>query len=167
MSVFLLYGAAGKIPGSATEQGHEKWIQISDFSFGAHRNVAGKTGSAKDRESTVPSINECSFTKPYDDSSVLLHTEGHVGKGQTAKIELTRTGSDGTITFMKYLLENTLVSSYHFVSSGELPTESYTLNFTKHTETYTPQNLQGTAGSSMTTNYDQATAISGAKPISQ
>jgi type VI protein secretion system component Hcp len=167
MSVFLQYGAPGKVPGSATEKGHEKWIQISDFSFGAHRNVAGKTGSAKDRESTVPSINEISFTKPYDDASVLLHTEGHVGKGQTAKIELTRTGPNGAETFMKYLLENTLVSSYHFVSSGEMPTESYTLNFTKHTETYTGQDLQGNQTSPQTTNYDQATATSGTKPISQ
>jgi type VI secretion system secreted protein Hcp len=166
MSAFLQYGPPGKIPGSATEKGHEKWIQISDFHFGAHRNVAGKTGSAKDRESTVPSINECSFTKTYDDSSVLLHTEGHVGKGQTAKIELTRTGADGTFTYMKYQFENTLVSSYQFISTGEVPTESYTLNFTKHTETYVPQDIQGNPGSPQTTNYDQATATSGTKPIS-
>lgn len=57
--------------------------------------------------------------------------------------------------YVKYLLENVIVSShYNYMSSGAVPLESLTLNYTKIQKTYIGRDSSNKPLSPNTTGYD-------------
>lgn len=154
-----IYIQIDKIDGNVTAAGHEKWIEVHSMSFGVGRGIMSVTpGAVKDRESSIPSISEIIISKTMDETSPLLFIEACVGIAKTMKIHFCRTG-DQTQTYMEYILNNVLISSYSVQGSGDsIPQESLSLNFDKIEVKYTPYGDDHKPGSPIPAGYDMKTA---------
>lgn len=127
------------IEGESTAQGHEQWIELTSYQFGA--------SNPDPRAASAPSVSELVVTKSVDLSSPLLFQA--VGAGTAfanALLDVTRTAAGQTQTYMKYELSDVFITSYSVSSSGERPTESLSLNFTKVEFSYFPQLPNGALG---------------------
>ena len=129
MAIFLKYGS---INGETTQVSHKDWIEIQSMQFGVGRGISSGVGGGSKREATAPTVSEITLTKTMDIASNLLLKEALGGKAVDVKIELTQTDNSGKhVAFLKYILTNTLISSYSISSGGDRPSESLSLNFTK------------------------------------
>jgi type VI secretion system secreted protein Hcp len=112
-------------------------ISISSFSIGNPTSIGSATGGAG---AGKIKFNEFQITKTVDSASpkLLLWCTGgqHIKEGL---ITVRKASKEGPQPYLVYKLENVLVSSYQVGGSGHgdvIPTESFTLNFTKLTIEY-------------------------------
>jgi type VI secretion system secreted protein Hcp len=140
MPIYLKYG--DKIKGEVKEPAHRGWIELQSAQLGSVR----RSRSFDEREGRDESSNvtEIIVTKKNDSTSVHLFNETLSGKGVVAVIDFAR--SDGSV-YLRVEMTGTLISSYNVSGSGENPTESLTLSFTK----VEFKNIPGTP----TTTYDE------------
>ena len=154
MGIYMNYDG---IKGEATQQDHKQWIDVLSVSWGAGRSISTVSGSAQNREASEPTLSEISIVKQFDAASPKLFTEACAGsEGKTVKIELTTTGSP-SVVFCQYTLTNALISSYSVSSSGDRPTESIGISYTKLEFKFTPYDDKNKAGTPTTVSYDLAT----------
>ena len=154
MAIYVNYDG---IQGEATQQDHTKWIDVLSLSWGVGRGINTVSGSTANREASEPSVSEVSIVKMFDSSSPKLFTEACSGnQGKTVKIDLVTTGNPG-VTFCTYTLTNALISSYSVSSSGDRPTESISISFTKLEFKFTPYDGTNKAGTPVTVSYDMST----------
>lgn len=153
-----IYFQMDGIQGDATQEEHRQWMDIISMNWNVARNVNTMTGAAANREASEPAISEVTLTKSSDSSTTKLFQEACTGRsGKEATIHLVTTGNPGE-TYIEYKLHNALVASYTVGSSGDRPTESITLNFTKMDVKYTPFDENNNAKSPMIASYDLSTA---------
>jgi len=158
MPIFMHYDG---IEGNVTAKGYEKWIDCTSAQFGVGRGIASPTGRAANREASAASVSEVVVSKQMDKASPKLLEEGLIGlAGKVVKIAIVRTGKELTELCM-YKLENTLVSGYSVSSSGDHPSESVSLNFTKFEYSYTGSDAAGADATKMKVGFDigQATTM--------
>jgi type VI secretion system secreted protein Hcp len=151
-----IYVKIDGVEGDVTAAGHEGWINCDSMSWGVSRAIGNPTGSAKERESTAPMVQDVSLSKAMDSATPLLFQEACVGKSKPVEIHLVQTGADQLDSYMEYKLTNALVSSYSLSSGGDRPMENFSLNFTKIESKYTPFDDEHNAGSPMSAGYDMA-----------
>ncbi|WP_396190213.1 type VI secretion system tube protein Hcp [Flavobacterium sp.] len=161
MGIYMNYGG---IEGEATQQDHKKWIDVLSLSWGSGRGISTVYDGADNREASEPSVSEVSIVKEFDAASPQLVTEASTGyEGKTVKIDLTTTGSPSDV-FCTYTLSNALIDSYSVTSSGERPTESVSISFTKLEFKFTPYDDKNMAGTPTTVSYDIATTKASSVP---
>jgi type VI secretion system secreted protein Hcp len=153
-----IYVQIDGIKGNATQEGHKDWLDISSLQWGVSRRLATPTGSSINREASEPSVSEVTLTKLLDASSPPIFQQATTGKagGIKTTIHLVTTGDPG-LTYMEYVLENSLISSYSVSSSGDRPYETIMINFTKITMKFTPYDDKNKPGSPVGAGYDLAT----------
>jgi type VI secretion system secreted protein Hcp len=145
------------IKGEATQQDHKKWIDVLSLSWGAGRAVSTTTGSTSNREASEPHLSDVSIVKLFDESSTALFVNSCTGnEGKTVKIDLTTTGSPSN-TYCTYTLSNALISSYQVSTSGDRPTESVSISFTKLEFKFTPYDDKNKPMGSKVVSYDLST----------
>lgn len=129
----ILLNFATKIKGTAILDAHADWITISSMQLGVGRAIS-TSGGGTDRDTSNPSFSELTLTKMTDIASADLFMQAIAGKSLgKAELHFIQTGgstSKGQV-FMKIELEDAIISSYSVDSSGERPTESFSINFTK------------------------------------
>jgi type VI secretion system secreted protein Hcp len=131
MAMYMNYEG---IDGSVTAKGYEKWVELHSFQFGVSRGITTPTGRAANREAGGPQITEIVVTKVQDGASARLYQEAVSGTGdKVVKIDLVKTDKGKFEAYLQYVLENTIISSFNFSSSGDRPLEALSLNFTKIT----------------------------------
>jgi type VI secretion system secreted protein Hcp len=146
--------------GDATEKDHKDWIKVDSVSFSSGRTVVSKTGRMADRDTSTGQLTEITVTKEMDTASMNLFNATCVGNGEKMEIHVTRAGTlddKSEIVYLKYELENALLTSYSFNSSGGKPSETLTINFTKMTMTHTPQDPAAKADPNNTVSVCQGT----------
>lgn len=129
MPIYMNYDG---IEGEITAAGHEKWIELTNFSWGEARGLTGGAGGST-RESGTVSIADVSITKMADCASPKLFVAGATGTvDKVVKIDFVRTAKGEEQVYMQYTLTGTGVSSYSIAGGGEdRPIETMTLNFDK------------------------------------
>ena len=153
-----IYMQLDGIQGDATQQAHQNWTDIKSLSWNIERTMNTLAGAAANREGKQPSVGHVTLTKISDRSTPKLITEAAAGQAtKTAKIHLVTTGSPGT-TYLEFTLSNVLISSYTIGSSGDRPSETITLDFTKIETKYTPTDAGNAGQSPVISSYDIATA---------
>jgi type VI secretion system secreted protein Hcp len=158
MAIYVKYG---DIKGNATHDKHKEWLDVQSLQWSVNRSIATKSGSSQNREASEPSLSEVSLFKEMDAASPKLLTEACTGAaGKKVEIHLVSTGSPG-VTYAEYELTNGLISSYSMSSSGDRPTESLTISFTKIQFKYTPYDDKHKAGDPITVSYDVSSTKSG------
>jgi len=155
MPIYMNYDSLA-IKGDVTEENHKTWIELKSFQWGVGRGISAPTGAAADRESSAPSISEIVVTKDSDSSSPKLLNEALQGEGKTVIIDFCRNapGKAGLQVYQTYTLTNCMISGHSFSSSGEMPSESLSLNFTKIEYKNVPSKATGEAASPETVTYD-------------
>jgi len=145
------------INGEVTAKGHEDWIEGTSLSWSVTRAISSVVGSSTDREANKPIISEVIITRLMDAATPLIFTDACVGKGKLVKIDLCTIGTDKINTFMKYELENCLLSSYSVsCDTNERPFESISFCFTKLTMKFQPYESSGRPASPIPAGYDMA-----------
>ena len=133
----------GDIKGDATDQGHKDWIRLESMSAAVHRSIPE---GAKDQQRTRghTTMGDVVVVRQLDKSSTKLQEA--CAKGDffsEVEIHFCTQVKNKEEPYLKYKLSNAIVASYSFhgVESGNpLPTEEFTLNFTKAEWTYTVVN---------------------------
>ncbi len=145
------------IQGDATHETHKQWMDIDAIHWDVSRNMNTSAGSTANREASEPTVSEMVLTKVSDASSTKLFQEACSGNtGKKAVIHLVTTGSPGD-TYIEYSLTNTLIANYSVDTSGDRPTETIRLNFTKMEVKYIPYDEMNNPKSPMIASYDLTT----------
>jgi len=131
-AIFMQYG---DIKGESTAKDHDEWINVESFQFGVSREFSSSGGSGGGRTASNPNFQEISVTKETDKTTPEIFGEAVAGKNALVTIDFTQScGSAGQITYLRYVLTNTQVSSFNISgsgSSGDTPTENLSLNYQK------------------------------------
>jgi type VI secretion system secreted protein Hcp len=143
--------------GDATEKGHADWIKVDAVSLSAGRTIHTLMGRVSDRQADPGHVSEMTITKEMDTASMNLFKATCVGAGEKMEIDVTRAGTTqdaAEIVYLKYTLENALITGYSFNSTGNKPSETLTLNFTKITMAYTPQDAAAKGTGTIPVTFD-------------
>lgn len=143
------------IKGESTDDKHKDWIEISSFSQGVSQPTSGTASSVGGGTTERCYHQDFSISKEMDISSpdiALACCEGkHV---KEVLVELCRAGG-AKLPYMKYTMNNVVISSYSPAGGGGVPTESVTFNYGKIKWEYTQQKRAGgLAGGKKTTGWD-------------
>jgi type VI secretion system secreted protein Hcp len=151
MALYMKYGS---VKGAVTTDGFKDWIELNSFQWGVGRAIGTAARGAASREHSEPNLSEVHVTKRGDVSTPKLFLDSVAGKlDSKVTIKFTTTTKGKVETFLTYELENTGISGYSVNSSGDMPIESLTLNFTKITKTFTAHD-PSIGGSPETVGYD-------------
>ena len=143
------------VEGDVQLKDYEGCIEVLSFQDGVEREINSQVGAGRDV--LLPSFADITLTKKMDRASVPLRREAVDGGDMNWSIHFL---AEGETPCEYYTIELTeaRISSHHMSSSGELPVESMSLNFTKVQYTYFLQNEQGACGAPITWGYDLETA---------
>jgi type VI secretion system secreted protein Hcp len=151
MAIYMKYG---DVKGGVTTDGFKDWIELNSFHWGASRSIGTAARGSTSREHSEPNLSEVTVTKVGDIATPKLFLDSVAGKlDNKVTIKFTTTTKGKIETFLTYELENTGLSGYSMSSSGDMPTESLSLNFTKITKTFSGMD-PGVSGSPETVGYD-------------
>ena len=155
------YDAFLKIDGIEDESEdakHGKEIQLSSFTWGSSQ--PGTFGAGGGGGGGKVSFQDFHFTKELSKATLKLKVFHNSGK-HIPKATLTlrkATGSGGQQDYYKITFEDVLISSYNASGvgshGGPVPTESWSMAFTKYEEEYFVQDKGGKLASAGTVNWD-------------
>lgn len=139
------------ITGEVTAKNFTGDIQINSFQWGVGRAISGLgTG----RVLGMPSLSEIVITKMLDKASPTLVNDLLTGVS-TPEVDIFFVNNGrNSQTYAEYKLQNVLISSYSVSSSGDRPTESLSLNFSKITFSVIPLTSTGLPGMPISTTFD-------------
>ncbi len=155
MAIYLQYGS---VKGEVTEPGHTDWIELSNFSWSANRNITTNVGAAASREVTNPFVGDAQCNKRTDTATIDCFKKALAGVAETAKVEFTQTIAGEARVYLVITMEETLLSSFTISGSMEGWTdEAIALNFTKIEVKYTGTSSAAEAAGQLVGNFDLKT----------
>ena len=129
-----------ELKGDVKAAGYEGWIELQSAQIGVNRQITSPTGRGSHRGASQPAVQEIVISKSQDDASTALFKESLDGTGKLIVIVFVK--EDGT-TYMKLVLQNTLILSYsvsgHGGDASSGPMESFSLNFSNITYETSPK----------------------------
>ena len=142
------------IDGEYAVRGHEKWINLESWSFGATQ--AGTGGGGGGAGKVI--MQDFHFTKNVDKASPKLFESVTTGKHiKDATLEICRT-SEGQSQSQCYLIikfTDVVISGYQLGGSGDtIPTDQISFNFAKIELEYKPQKPDGSLDAPVKAGYD-------------
>ena len=134
------------VDGGSQSEKFVKWITLESFSWGETQVVASNSDGAATGK---PQASALKVAGPVQQSSPKLMVACAAGTHfQKVQLVVINTRNNAS-PFLKFELEEVLVSSYEVGgngSSNQLPSDNFSLNFVKLTESFVPQNRDGTLG---------------------
>jgi type VI secretion system secreted protein Hcp len=153
-----IYMKYDTIKGEVTASDYKDWIEVNSIQWGVGRGISSPTGGTSDREASAPNISEIVISKLQDVSSPYFFAEATFGEGKKVELHLVKTDDARLQPYLQITLDNCMISSYSQTSSGDRPSESLSLNFTKITLAYITQNSLGQTVTK-TVSYDLAKGV--------
>jgi type VI secretion system secreted protein Hcp len=144
------------IKGESTDDKHKGSIHIESFSWGVTNPSPGGGGGGGGGAGKA-TFQDFHFTKSEDSTSPELFLRCASGQRIKKATLYVREAAARGGEFLQVELENLLVSSFSQAGSGDTPSESISLNFTKITFSHTPLSTDGTAPGVVRTGWDLAT----------
>lgn len=145
------------IDGESTDDQHRNQIEILSFSWGQSNpgitnQAYGAGGGGGAGKATFQDIHfTASASKATPKLMLAAATGQHI---KSAKLFVRKAG-ERQQDYYKIELQDVLVSSYQAGGQGgSVPTDSFSLNFTKIQFEYSPQSPDGTLGSPIKAGYD-------------
>jgi type VI secretion system secreted protein Hcp len=160
MAIYLKFG---NVKGNVTAKGFEKHIAVDSVRFKVTRTVSMESGNLSNRESAKPKLSPITLVKRADSSVAAIFKEAVSGaSGQEATLTFVRTGKDGLMPYMSYVLTDCIVSGYDINAFGDTePSESISLSYSKIVASYTDHDATNKAGTPMRVMYDLAKGEAG------
>lgn len=163
MAVFAKYDG---VDGESQDANHDKWIDVLSLDWGAHRPGGSSTGQSRRRGAAV--VEDMFLAIDYEKASPKLLEK--CLKGEVVpklEVELTATYGGARVTYLKYELENVMVTSYQVNASGNdeagPPTVVVANNFEEIKVTYTEFDDTGAAKGNVETEHKVERAPAGSK----
>jgi type VI secretion system secreted protein Hcp len=144
------------VKGESQDSSHQGWIEILSFQLGASNpsTIGSATGGAGGGKAT---LSEFTLTKNTDASSPNLFQGCCSGVHyKKATIALRKAGGTALV-YLQYDFTEVFISSVYWsgsAGSGDTPNESVSLAYGSINVTYTPQKVDGTAGSAVVAGWD-------------
>lgn len=145
------------IDGESADTQHRNQIEITSFSWGASNpgitnQAYGASGGGGAGKATFQDIHFTASTSKATPKLMLAAATGqHI---KSAKLFVRKSG-ERQQDFYKIELQDVLVSSYQASGNGgTVPTDSFSLNFTKIQFEYSPQGADGTLDTPIKAGYD-------------
>lgn len=144
------------IKGESSDSKHKGEIDIESFSWGMAQTGSGHRAAGSG--SGKVEVSDVTIQKVIDKSSpslMLACANGkHVAKGTIT----VRKAGENPLDYLTIDLENVFVSNYHTsgANSGDVPTETVTLNFVKMKLEYWTQTDKGAKGENANFSWDVA-----------
>jgi type VI secretion system secreted protein Hcp len=149
-----IYMKFGDIKGQVTTDGFKDWIELNSIQLGVSRSVYSGAGGAA-REGSHPQISDITVSKVMDIASPSLYQDAVAGAFDAkVNIKLTTTTKNKVDTYLEYELTDCGVASFSMSTGGDLPSESYSLSFTKIMVTPSPLDAQGSPKKGAVVTYD-------------
>jgi len=142
------------IAGGSQISGYEGWVELDSMSFGVNRTIAMTVGTSSNPEATLPALSYVTVTKTMDKSSNHLFAAACGSKQSLGivQIHICTNGPDYK-PLVKYNFDNAMARGHHqAVSGSSIPSEVFSIAYTKVTQTYVDNN------SPVITGYDLQTA---------
>jgi type VI secretion system secreted protein Hcp len=142
------------VKGESTDAKHKGEIELLSWSWGLTRSATAQAGKA--------SVQEVRFTKVVDKSTPNLIKLCCSGKPIKQAVLCVRSEGVKPLEYLKVTLEDAMVSAYTTGAANPteaLPTDSFSLTFTRVKVEYTPQSAGEpavSAGWNIATNEDWA-----------
>lgn len=144
------------IDGESTDDKHKKWIEIQAFNHSVYQPVSAPSGTGG-RTGGRADFADMAVSKTMDLATPSLYFHCTTGK-HIPKVEIECCLATGDKhTFMKYTLENVIISSVSSSgSSGDeaRPSEQLTFAYGKITWEYTPIDHAGRPGAAQKKAWD-------------
>jgi type VI secretion system secreted protein Hcp len=138
----MIYLKIDSIKGNCTEDPFKEQIIVDSFSHGLSQALTSRPGNTE-RTTDGPQFSEMNFSKTMDSSSPGLYAAcAGAQKLGAATVSITRVEADKSMSTIKYTLGDAMISgiSTSGSSGGDLPQESFSINFTSITSQVTQQN---------------------------
>ena len=142
----MIFLKIDSIKGNSTIEAHKDQIEVESYSIGMAQNLTSNPANT-DRTSGHPHFQDMSFNKVMDSSSPALYAAcAGAKKLGTAVVTVVRIEGDSHMQTVVYNLGDAMIAnvSTSGSSSGDLPMESFSINFTTITAQVTQQNADST-----------------------
>jgi type VI secretion system secreted protein Hcp len=147
----------GAIKGNCTIDGYPDKVIVSSFSHSAYLPMGSDAGNTE-RTMGRPVLSEMSFSKPSDLATTELFKSCTQGtKLGPATLNIGRVENGKYMNFMTYVMDNAMISQMSCSGGGGIPNDSFSINFTKLTATFTQQQSDSTAKGNGTWTWDLGT----------
>ena len=157
MSDVLILDLGAVIKGNSMIEGYKDKIIVLSYSHGVTQPMQ-PDHSNTERTSGRPSFTEISFSKMSDLSTTEMYKACTQGtKIGTAKLNVGRVENGKYMNFFTYEMTNAMISSISTSGGGGVPSDSFTINFTKIKCDYTQQQADSTAKGTGTWNWNLET----------
>ena len=132
------------VEGETTDSKHSKEIQIESFSWGASNPPTGSQGGGLGAGKV--SLSDISFMTSVNKASPILFKKCATGEHIKKAVFTARKAGKDQQDYYKISLEDLIVSSYQASGSSgsDLPSDSFSIAFTKILFEYRPQKPDGT-----------------------
>jgi type VI secretion system secreted protein Hcp len=157
MSDVLILDLGATIKGNCQIQGYADKLIVLSYSH--HASIPLQMDSANtERTAGRPSFSEITFAKMSDLSTTELYKACTQGtKLGTATLHVGRVENGVYMSFFKYEFTNAMVSSISTSGGGGIPSDSFSLAFTKIKCDFTQQKSDSTAKGTGTWNWNLET----------
>lgn len=147
------------VDGESTDDSHRGEIEINSFSWGASQagiEQMSFAGAGGGRGVGKVSVHDISITKSVDKATPVLMLSSAVGTHYPRVVlSVRKAGGDQQQEYFKVTLTDVMVSSYQLGGSqGTVPTDNFSLNFSKIEFEYRPQSADGSLGAPVKAGYD-------------
>jgi len=149
------------IDGDSNKKGFEKQIEIESFSFGASNMGSHATGGGGGTGKV--DMQDVSLTTKMNSASPKLFLNCAIGKHIAKAVLAARKstgdkGSGGQEVYLTWTFSDITITSFNTAGSGmggdSIPTESFTLGFSKVDVEFKPQKPDGSLGAAVTASFD-------------
>lgn len=143
------------IAGESTDSAHKGEIDVQSWSWGVSRS--GGTGSGGGGGSGKAAFDDFHFVSRISTASPPLLTACATGSHiKQATLSGTRgAGKSKSVDYLKYKLSDVTVTNVQqFDGEDQVPSEQFSLNYSKVEVTYFPQTTSGKIGSPVTFGFD-------------
>ncbi len=144
------------IDGESKDANHDKWIDVLSIDWGAHKPGGGATGQSRRRGGAV--VEDITLTIEYEKSAPVLQEKCCLGEIiPKLVLELTSTYGGARATYLKYELQNVMITSFQTNASGNddagPPTVVIGNNFEEIKVTYTEFDDTGSSKGNVETSF--------------
>jgi type VI secretion system secreted protein Hcp len=148
------------VDGESKDSKHKKDIDVLAWSWGASNSGSAHSGGGAG--SGKVNVQDLSFTKWVDSSTPKLLLAVHNGQHFKDATLVVRKAGEKPVEYLKIKLEEVLITSVSTGGSGgeDRLTENVTLNFSKVSVDYVPQDDMGAAGTAIPFTWDIAANVS-------
>lgn len=120
------------VDGNCKVTGHDKWIQCSEFTWGAKRPISTETGKTSDRAGTVVQCEDIVIKKELDSTSAKLFELVCGTQGKKVEIHFISGAGKEAKSYAEITLENALIKEYSVfggITGDDKTYEKIILNF--------------------------------------